>query len=190
MQLMFIGIAVAVVAVALVIRTAVRRHARGKCRSLIAVAKAVLEDGFGSEIGGRNALSRLTDAAAIRAKHGFAVADIGLEDEAEFDALFSKAVAAANPSLPAMPQRAPDEQRPVTRTMPVAPAMDPDDEITLTDIKAPTGADARTAEDDDEAPTIPGFRVPTELLETADGSDDESGVNTDIFGSQRREDLN
>lgn len=199
MPFIFIGIVCAAVVAALIIRAAIRRHVRGKCRSLVAVARAVLEDGFGSEIGGRNALSRLTEAAALRAKHGFTVTDLGLVDEAEFDALFTKAVAAANPA-PVPPPRAlndvgtrpavPDERRLVTRVMPAAPAFDPDDEPTLTDLRVPAVADASAAECDDEVPTIPGFRVPPELLETTDDSNEESGINTDVFGSQRREDLN
>lgn len=198
MPFIFIGIVCAAVAAALVIRAAIRRHVRGKCRSLVAVARAVLEDGFGSEIGGRNALSRLTEAAALRAKHGFTVTDLGLADEAEFDALFTVAVAAANPA-PLPPPRAlddvgarpavPDAQRLVTRVMPAAPAFDPDDEPTLTDLRVPTGTDAATVDFDDEVPTLPGFRVPPELLETAE-DDDEAGVTTNVFGSQRREDLN
>lgn len=197
MPLIFIGIACAAVVAALIVRAAFRRHVRGKCRSLVAVARAVLEDGFGSEIGGRNALSRLTEAAALRAKHGFTVTDLGLADESEFDALFTKAVAAANPA-PMPPPRVLDDvgtrpavhdaQRLVTRVMPAAPAFDPDDEPTLTDLRAPAVADPDDAECDDEVPTIPGFRIPPEIRDAAE--DDKTDVNTNVFGNQRREDLN
>lgn len=202
MPFIIIGIVCAVAIAAFIIRAAIRRYARGKCRSLIAVAKAVLEDGFGSEIGGRNALSRLTEAAALRAKHGFAVTDLGLDEEAAFDALFTKAVCAANPA-PLPPPRVlddvggrpavPEEQRLVTRTMTAAPAFDPDDAPTLTDLRAPRAPAAENNDAEpigDDEPTVPGFRVPPELLATADDDTDEDGINTDIFGGQRREDLN
>lgn len=206
MQLIFIGIPCAIVA-ALIIRAAVRRHARGKCRSLVAVAKAVLEDGFGSEIGGRNALDRLTDASAIRARHGFPVTDLGLKDEAELDALFSRAIAAAtgsfrppaeppaNPAPPNIPKFS-EEARPAVRGIPVADAFDFSDAPTLTDITAPSAAEVTTVDDaapaeiDDDAPTIPGFRIPQALLDETADSEQEPQVNVDLFGGRDRENLN